>query len=346
LSTRVDTFDFFASEAPLGYEAGDANLYRYVSNSPTLFIDPRGLQEFPLVKWNGDTWEAIVEATGTVKGDTRGADKILRDIDPKFPGAKSLDATWHHKSFNEKTGMFTMELVDLEAHAAKGHKGAFAKYLDWAADTLKTGKVADLSDDLLNAVLKTLVSKELGSRVDSRLADSTTDFIVKKLKNNGYRVLITESGEVTTELVGKRAGRSLVGTVVRRGGAALPGVFVVLAAGEAFAETGEVKDAAVAGMREMVLADFGEAGFQLTVVQGSKALDKHVIDLQRGLGGRKWATLPEDMRREKLKEIEDTIRNTKTITEIFEEQKRDREKKGETFWGMMKKIWNDGPTAQ
>ena len=35
----------FASEDPLGLNAGDANLYRYVSNSPTLLIDPQGLQE-------------------------------------------------------------------------------------------------------------------------------------------------------------------------------------------------------------------------------------------------------------------------------------------------------------
>ncbi len=28
---------------PLGFEAGDANLYRYVKNSPTMFLDPSGL---------------------------------------------------------------------------------------------------------------------------------------------------------------------------------------------------------------------------------------------------------------------------------------------------------------
>jgi RHS repeat-associated protein len=34
----------FLSEDPIGFGAQDANLYRYVGNSPTNFIDPMGLQ--------------------------------------------------------------------------------------------------------------------------------------------------------------------------------------------------------------------------------------------------------------------------------------------------------------
>jgi RHS repeat-associated protein len=33
----------FISEDPLGFEAGDPNLYRYVGNSPTNATDPLGL---------------------------------------------------------------------------------------------------------------------------------------------------------------------------------------------------------------------------------------------------------------------------------------------------------------
>lgn len=33
----------FISEDPLGFDAGDANLYRYVTNSPTNYTDPTGL---------------------------------------------------------------------------------------------------------------------------------------------------------------------------------------------------------------------------------------------------------------------------------------------------------------
>ncbi len=39
--------DLFRSAQPLGFAAGDRNLYRYVGNSPTNFTDPTGLEQFP-----------------------------------------------------------------------------------------------------------------------------------------------------------------------------------------------------------------------------------------------------------------------------------------------------------
>ena len=33
------------SEDPIGFEGGDANLYRYVGNMPTMYVDPSGLEE-------------------------------------------------------------------------------------------------------------------------------------------------------------------------------------------------------------------------------------------------------------------------------------------------------------
>ena len=38
------TIGRFISEDPIAFEGGDANLYRYVGNSPTNFADPSGLQ--------------------------------------------------------------------------------------------------------------------------------------------------------------------------------------------------------------------------------------------------------------------------------------------------------------
>ncbi len=35
----------FLSQDPIGFAAGDSNLYRYVGNSPLLFVDPFGLEE-------------------------------------------------------------------------------------------------------------------------------------------------------------------------------------------------------------------------------------------------------------------------------------------------------------
>jgi len=34
----------FISEDPIGFAAGDVNLYRYCGNSPTNFTDPRGIK--------------------------------------------------------------------------------------------------------------------------------------------------------------------------------------------------------------------------------------------------------------------------------------------------------------
>ena len=39
----------FISQDPIGFSAGDANLYRYVANSPTIAIDPDGLQEYAVL---------------------------------------------------------------------------------------------------------------------------------------------------------------------------------------------------------------------------------------------------------------------------------------------------------
>ena len=38
----------FVSEDPIGFSAGDANIYRYVGNSPTNYTDPSGLRGAPL----------------------------------------------------------------------------------------------------------------------------------------------------------------------------------------------------------------------------------------------------------------------------------------------------------
>ena len=36
-------FDLPCDESPAGFEGGDANLYRYVGNMPTMYADPSGL---------------------------------------------------------------------------------------------------------------------------------------------------------------------------------------------------------------------------------------------------------------------------------------------------------------
>lgn len=45
LANLVCSMRLLTSQSPLGFNAGDANLYRYVGNSPTNATDPNGLQE-------------------------------------------------------------------------------------------------------------------------------------------------------------------------------------------------------------------------------------------------------------------------------------------------------------
>jgi RHS repeat-associated protein len=46
----------WASLDPLGFDAGDANLYRYVGNSPTNATDPSGLNRYRARERAGGVW--------------------------------------------------------------------------------------------------------------------------------------------------------------------------------------------------------------------------------------------------------------------------------------------------
>ena len=49
------------SQDPIGFAAGDANLYRYVGNQPTTKTDPSGLEEtIPIVGPDGELWEGPI----------------------------------------------------------------------------------------------------------------------------------------------------------------------------------------------------------------------------------------------------------------------------------------------
>ena len=69
--------------SPLGFEAGDANLYRYVRNAPTDAIDPSGLIWEPdgLGGWR---WVGAGQPTPMPSGDSRNAEPIL--VPPVGPG--------------------------------------------------------------------------------------------------------------------------------------------------------------------------------------------------------------------------------------------------------------------
>jgi RHS repeat-associated protein len=55
----------FISEDPIGFEAGDGNLSRYVGNSPTNFIDPDGNRRMPAVRFAPRNLPRNFPGTGT-----------------------------------------------------------------------------------------------------------------------------------------------------------------------------------------------------------------------------------------------------------------------------------------
>jgi RHS repeat-associated protein len=63
---RARSYDYaigrWVNEDPMGYAAGDANLYRYVGNNPVNGVDPSGLQEDQADQ--GWTWGKFLRAVG------------------------------------------------------------------------------------------------------------------------------------------------------------------------------------------------------------------------------------------------------------------------------------------
>ncbi|MCR4416020.1 MAG: hypothetical protein NUV77_26690, partial [Thermoguttaceae bacterium] len=74
----------FTTEDPLGFDAGDMNLFRYVSNRPTVFADPRGTEAaFAPTDWSvltlpgiapqyAEYMQAMVENAAPVMGEADG----------------------------------------------------------------------------------------------------------------------------------------------------------------------------------------------------------------------------------------------------------------------------------
>jgi RHS repeat-associated protein len=57
----------FVSRDPIGYRAGDMNVYRYVFNKSNSFVDPQGSQQFPPIYNPGDVYGQIPITLPSVK---------------------------------------------------------------------------------------------------------------------------------------------------------------------------------------------------------------------------------------------------------------------------------------
>jgi RHS repeat-associated protein len=89
------------SEDPIGHAAGDANLYRYVGNEPTLRVDSAGLQATTTTAWwffGGFTlpaWAAPVAVAGAGAGASYGAYKAGQRFETKFGFGEAIGNWWN-----------------------------------------------------------------------------------------------------------------------------------------------------------------------------------------------------------------------------------------------------------
>jgi RHS repeat-associated protein len=89
----------WTGQDPLGFDAGDSNLYRYVHNDPTNLTDPSGFDEvvehsvdFSDLKFHlrGNKGETRVVASGMVKGTL----ELRRGQEERFDGTKTTDGIY------------------------------------------------------------------------------------------------------------------------------------------------------------------------------------------------------------------------------------------------------------
>src|SRR5207302_742775 len=72
----------WTSQDPLGFEAGDANLYRYVLNGPTLWVDPSGQdKEVNSDNLSWDDFKKVKEG----KYDSETAYSYFKAVEPGKP---------------------------------------------------------------------------------------------------------------------------------------------------------------------------------------------------------------------------------------------------------------------
>lgn len=72
------TLGRFITKDPIGFQAGDVNLYRFVGNNPANFVDPSGLAELPSVVVGAKRIDGTNTSLGGISISTTTTDKNLR----------------------------------------------------------------------------------------------------------------------------------------------------------------------------------------------------------------------------------------------------------------------------
>ncbi len=213
----------FISNDPKGFEAGDANTYRYVGNNPVNKTDPSGEadnvsilsgledQGVPAAKFKGELRRVPVSATGVSDDDTKAAWSKFKEENPalKITDKEMEKFTWHHKKFNPASQEFEMVLVDRNAHALLGHEGAYNEYLNWVSEvTQNEEKLSKLTPKEAAGIFKALKRNEtLRSRIGGRL-EKTFKALVNVEKKAGKVTFLSEGELVAQEIIASKEGRS------------------------------------------------------------------------------------------------------------------------------------------
>lgn len=319
------------STDPSGFDAGDANLYRYVGNKSTTFVDPDGLAEFPIISIGGEPVIVTIPIGGSRGADSGAANRLASKNFKGFSGGGALNGAWHHSSFDRQSGTFVMQLVEARAHRAS-HTGAFCEYLDWASDIINNGDFDSLDEQQLAAIKKSLSDKKTMRQLGPRLSKHGIT-VAKSAKD----IVVSKGGNPHFTISRSVARGRWVTAVIRRAGSAVSVLFAVGAAADARAEGGGLGDVTEAAGREFIAADMWEAGFELTVVNGCEHVFTRMVP-KFGAGvatQRRIQNLPESQRNAIIREYQ--TKQLMTLSEMADEA--DQKGAGNLIGGAWDDFW-------
>ena len=116
------TLERFISRDPIGYLSGDANLYQYCANNPTLYVDPSGLWGHGNKEGSGNGSDAD-RGHSDMPGYDEGFDWTLEDRGKTSPNPIGGNPSLHFRSLDdsEKDMAAASESCDFDKFIRAGH---------------------------------------------------------------------------------------------------------------------------------------------------------------------------------------------------------------------------------
>ncbi|XZE18697.1 RHS repeat-associated core domain-containing protein [Pirellulaceae bacterium SH449] len=313
----------FISQDPIGFAAGDENLYRYVGNKPTMATDPSGLyEEPPLISAVPDSNGKTHRYQITPQGDRKMDNKMLDELaGKKSKGFSRGSHVWHHESFDRKTGTFTMTLVNAADHNMH-HKlyknGAWSQWTDWATEIISKGQSSSLTPAQFDALKNGFAYAEGTKDIMGKLAKTGHSFRLAA----GNVLEILQNGQLVESI----ASQVKAGTLIRytkRFAPKIPGaigtIFIIGAGGSAFANGKSGGEVFEAMGREAVGADLIESGFRMVIVDAGTPVYNYVVD-PGGVISRRSGPLTDRERAELIRSTNEWMNSRQSIFGVMDEQ--------------------------